>query len=351
VANERKVRSRNARTERDRSTVQTSDEVRDALAGQRPIVALESTILAHGLPPGRNREVARRLEDTIRKAGATPATIAVLDGTAIIGLDGDQLDRVCTTDLVKLSRRDLGPAYALRRDGATTVAATAALAARAGIRVFATGGLGGVHRAAADTFDVSADLDVLAQTPVLVVCSGVKSILDIPATLEVLETRSVPVLGYRTGTFPAFYLRESAYPAPWTVSSPAEAAAVARAHFVDVPGQAGIVLANPVPPEAEMPRELHDELLASGLALIAERGITGHDVTPALLEHFHTASGGTSIDTNEALVLANAALAADVAVALAEDPPRPANAAQPADATGPADPARPAGPTRSAGAA
>jgi pseudouridine-5'-phosphate glycosidase len=200
------------------------------------------------------------------------------------------------------------------------VAATAALAAAAGIRVFATGGLGGVHRGAADTFDVSADLEVLAQTPVVVVCSGVKSILDIAATLEVLETRSVPVVGYRTATFPAFYLRESAYPAPWTVSSPAEAAAVARAHFARVPGDAGIVLANPVPAEAEMPRDRHDELLASGLALLAERRITGHDVTPALLEHFHTASGGASIDTNEALVVANAALAAEVAVALAAGP-------------------------------
>ena len=299
-----------------------SDEVRDALAENRPIVALESTILAHGLPPVRDRKLADRLEATVRKAGATPATIAVLDGEPIVGLDAAQLDRVCDpkADLVKLSRRDLGPAYALGRDGATTVAATAAIAAAAGIHLFATGGLGGVHRGAADTFDVSADLDVLAETPILVVCSGVKSILDIAGTLEVLETRSVPVLGYRTGTFPAFYLRESAYPAPWTVSSPAEAAAVARAHFGDVPGHAGIVLANPVPPEAEMPRDQHDDLLASGLSLLAERGITGHDVTPALLEHFHTASGGASIDTNGALVIANAALAAEVAVALAAGP-------------------------------
>jgi pseudouridine-5'-phosphate glycosidase len=297
--------------------VRVSGEVAAALAGGVGVVALESTILAHGLPPGRNRTVATRLEKTVRAAGAVPATIAVLDGEPIVGLDAAELDRVCTTDLVKLSRRDLAPAYALARDGATTVAATAAIAATAGIRVFATGGLGGVHRGAADTFDVSADLDVLAETPVVVVCSGVKSILDVGATLEVLETRSVPVLGYRTTTFPAFYLRESPYPAPWTVATPAEAAAVARAHFRSVPGSAGIVLANPVPPAAEMPRALHDELLAGGLALLAEHGITGHDVTPALLEHFHTASGGVSIDTNEELVVANAALAAEVAVALA----------------------------------
>jgi pseudouridylate synthase len=299
--------------------VRVSEDVRDALAAGRPVVALESTILAHGLPPGRNRKVAARLEDVVRAAGAVPATVAVLGGAAVVGLSGAELDFVCDPDagLVKLSRRDLGPAYGLGRDGATTVAATAALAAAAGIRLFATGGLGGVHRGASDSFDVSADLDVLAQTPVLVVCSGVKSVLDIGATLEALETRSVPVLGYRTHTFPAFYLRESAYPAPWTVADPAEAAAVARAHFGSVPGTAGIVLANPVPAGAEMPRALHDELLAGGLALLAERGVTGHDVTPALLEHFHTASGGVSLDTNEELVVANAALAAEVAVALA----------------------------------
>jgi pseudouridine-5'-phosphate glycosidase len=263
--------------------------------------------------------VAARLEDVVRAAGAVPATVAVLGGAPVVGLSDAELDFVCDPDagLVKLSRRDLGPAYALGRDGATTVAATAALAAAAGIRLFATGGLGGVHRGASDSFDISADLDVLAQTPVLVVCSGVKSVLDVGATLEALETRSVPVLGYRTQTFPAFYLRESAYPAPWTVTDPAAAAAVARAHFGSVPGTAGIVLANPVPAEAEMPRALHEELLAGGLALLAERGVTGHDVTPALLEHFHGASGGVSLDTNEELVVANAALAAEIAMALA----------------------------------
>ncbi|HEV7653860.1 MAG TPA: pseudouridine-5'-phosphate glycosidase [Mycobacteriales bacterium] len=298
--------------------MRVSDEVGEALSAGRAVVALESTILAHGLPAGRNRTVAARLEDVVRAAGAVPATVAVLAGEAVLGLSRPELDHVCDPDagLVKLSRRDLGPAYGLGRDGATTVAATAALAAAAGIRLFATGGLGGVHRGAADSFDVSADLDVLAQTPVLVVCSGVKSVLDIGATLEALETRSVPVLGYRTERFPAFYLRESAYDAPWTVGSVAEAAAVAAAHFGSVPGSAGIVLANPVPAAAEMPRALHDELLAGGLALLTERGITGHDVTPALLEHFHTASNGVSLDTNEELVVANAALAAEIAVAL-----------------------------------
>jgi pseudouridine-5'-phosphate glycosidase len=294
--------------------VQLTDEVRDALADKRAVVALESTILAHGLPAPRNRTVAERLEKVVRDAGAVPATIAVLAGVAHVGLTADELDLVCSGDLVKLSRRDLAPAYALGRDGATTVAATAALAAAAGIEVFATGGLGGVHRDTA--WDVSADLDVLATTPVLVVCSGVKSVLDIGATLEALETRSVPVLGYRTTTFPAFYRRSSAYAVPWTVTTPAAAAAVVAAHR-SVPGGSGVLLANPVPAAYEMPAELHDRLLASGLALLTERGITGKDVTPALLEHFHTESGGVSLDTNEELVVANAALAAEVAVALA----------------------------------
>jgi pseudouridine-5'-phosphate glycosidase len=304
---------------RDDAQVRVAGEVAVALAGGRAVVALESTLLAHGLPPGRNRGVAGRLEDAVRAAGAVPATVAVLGGSPVVGLSGAELDRVCdpAAGLVKLSRRDLGPAVALRRDGATTVAATAALAAAAGIGVFATGGIGGVHREAAATWDVSADLDVLATTPVLVVCSGVKSILDVPATLEALETRSVPVLGYRTDRFPAFYLRESAHPVPWRVDSAAEAAAVVATHRASVAGEAGVLLANPVPAAAELPRELHDRLLAGGLALLAERGVTGKDVTPALLEHFHAASGGRSLDTNEALVLANATLAAEVAVALA----------------------------------
>ncbi|HEX6755709.1 MAG TPA: pseudouridine-5'-phosphate glycosidase [Mycobacteriales bacterium] len=293
--------------------MRVGEEVRDALAYGRPVVALESTLLAHGLPAPRNREVADRLDKAVRAGGAVPATIAVLSGVARVGLSAAELDRVCAGGLTKLSRRDLAPAYALGRDGATTIAATAALAAAAGIAVFATGGLGGVHRGAA--WDVSADLDVLATTPVLVVCSGVKSVLDIGATLEALETRSVPVLGYRTDRFPAFYLRESAYEVPWRVSSAEEAAAVFAAHR-EVPGGSGMLLANPVPPAYEMPRELHDRLLAEGLAMLAERGTTGKDVTPALLEHFHAASGGVSLDTNEELVVANAVLAAEVAAAL-----------------------------------
>jgi pseudouridine-5'-phosphate glycosidase len=301
------------------SRIVVAEEVRAALADGRAVVALESTILSHGLPPGRNRKVADRLETAVRDAGAVPATIAVLDGKARVGLTADQVDRVCDpgSGLVKLSRRDLGPAIALGQNGATTVASTAALAHAAGITVFGTGGLGGVHLplpGRATSWDVSADLDILARTPVLVVCSGVKSVLDIEATLEVLETRSVPVLGYRTDSFPAFYLRESAFPISWRMETPEQVAAVVTAHE----GGSGILLANPIPPAHEMDRDLHDQLLADGMRLLKERGVQGRDVTPVLLDHFHTASKGVSLDANEELVSANVALAAQVAVELAK---------------------------------
>jgi pseudouridine-5'-phosphate glycosidase len=295
------------------------DEVADALASGRPVVALESTLLAHGLPPGRNLTVARRLERIVRDHGGVPATIAVLSGRPTVGLTDAELERVCAAEsgLVKLGRRDLAAAAVLGRDGATTVAGTAAIAHAAGIAVFGTGGLGGVHRGARDSWDVSADLDVLAQTPILVVCSGVKSVLDIGATLELLETRSVPVLGYRTDRFPAFYLRESDHDVPWRVDDPATAARLFAAHRTLSPGGAGVVLANPVPAEHEMDRDLHDRLLTGGLSVLAERHVTGKEVTPALLEHFHTASNGVSLDTNEELVAANVDLAARVALELA----------------------------------
>jgi len=295
-------------------------EVATALDAGRPVVALESTLLAHGLPSGRNLALAHRLTAAVRAEGAVPATIAVLDGTPTIGLSPAQLDRVCAEGeaLTKLTARDLGPAIALGRSGATTVAATSVLAHRAGIGVFATGGLGGVHLPAPGdptTWDVSADLGVLPTTPVLVVCSGVKSVLDVAATLEVLEARSVPVLGYRTDDFPAFYLRSSGHPVPWRVDDPGVVAATVRAHREH--STSGMVLANPVAPEHEMERALHDRLLAEGLDRVRESGTRGGDVTPVLLAHFHAASGGASVTTNEALVLANAILAAQVAVALA----------------------------------
>ncbi|NKQ53139.1 pseudouridine-5'-phosphate glycosidase [Amycolatopsis sp. K13G38] len=297
--------------------ISLSGEVADAVNSGRPVVALESTILSHGLPPGRNRDVADRVERTVRDAGAVPATIAVLDGRPVVGLSSAELDRVCAADagLDKLSLRDLGPAVGLRRSGATTVASTSALAHAAGIGVFATGGLGGVHVGAAESWDVSADLGALSRIPTLVVCSGVKSVLDIPATLEVLETASVPVLGYRTDDFPAFYLRSSGHAVPWRVEDPAQVAAVVSAHRCY--SGSGVLLANPVPAESEMDRELHDRLLAEGLELVRGNQVSGKDVTPVLLEHFHSASGGVSLDANEALVLSNARLAAQVAVELA----------------------------------
>jgi pseudouridine-5'-phosphate glycosidase len=291
-------------------------EVADALADGRPVVALESTLLAHGLPSPQNRVAADDLEAAVRRHGAVPATVAVLDGVPRVGLSPDELDRVCGGGLVKLSVRDLGVAVGLRRDGATTVAATAALAHAVGVPLFATGGLGGVHRGARDSWDVSADLAALAGTGVLVVCSGVKSILDVPATLEVLETASVPVLGYRTDAFPGFYRRDSGHPVPWRVDTPADAAAVWRAHRA-LGSPAGMVLAQPVPPGDELDAGLHDRLLDEGMALVARRGISGKDVTPALLEYFHAGSGGASLRTNLALVRANAELAAQVAVTLA----------------------------------
>lgn len=292
-----------------------SEEVAQALATGRGVVALESTLLAHGLPAPQNRAAADELEAAVRALGAVPATVAVLDGVPRVGLSPVQLDRVCGDGLAKLSLRDLGVAVGLGRDGATTVAATAALALAAGVEVFATGGIGGVHRGARDTWDVSADLAALARTGVLVVCSGVKSILDVAATLEVLETGSVPVLGYRTDAFPGFYRRDSGHAVPWRVDTPAAAAAVWQAHR-GLGSPAGMVLAQPVPTADELDAEVHDRLLTEGLALLAVRGVTGKDVTPALLEHFHAGSDGASLRANLALVRANAELAARVALAL-----------------------------------
>ena len=293
------------------TTLHIADEVATALAENRPVVALESTILSHGLPAPRNLTVGARLEKVVRDAGAVPATIAVLDGVPHIGLTSSELDRVCTAgNLLKLSLRDLGPAYALGRTGATTVASTTALAHQAGIRVFGTGGLGGVHRGALETWDVSADLDVVATTPVLIVSSGVKSILDMGATLEVLETRSVPVVGYRTSRFPAFYRRESEFEVPWRVENPAEAAAVFAA------GGRGMLLVTPIPADFEMDAALHDRVLAEGLQKLVDQDVRGKDVSPVLLEHFHTATEGVSLDANEELVVSNVSVAAAVAVEL-----------------------------------
>jgi pseudouridine-5'-phosphate glycosidase len=292
--------------------VRVAPEVADAVAEGRPVVALESTLLTHGLPTPENREIASDIEEIVRAGGAVPATTAVLGGVAHVGLTPAELDRVCGAGMAKLSARDLGPAITLAVDGATTVASTCVLAERAGIDVFATGGLGGVHRGAERSWDVSADLATVAATPVLVVCSGVKSLLDVPATLEVLESLSVPVLSFGTHAFPGFYRRDSGRPSPWRVDS-AEQVALALATHRALGSRAGMLLANPVPAEAELDRDLHDRVLAEALELANRRGTVGPDVTPLMLEHFHRATGGASLVCNIALVRANVALAARVA--------------------------------------
>jgi pseudouridine-5'-phosphate glycosidase len=293
-------------------------EVARALADGRPVVALESTIISHGLPRPDNLRIAREIEDEVRQAGAVPATIAMVDGVARIGLDDESLDRVASSDEVaKASRRDLAVLAARKGTGATTVAATAHLAARAGIAVFATGGLGGVHRGARDTWDESADLAALAGLPILVVCSGVKSILDVAATLERLETLNVTLLGYRTDRFPGFYRADSGLPVPWRVDSPAEVADVLRSRADVGTSGSGVVLANPIAADDELPADLHDTVLASGLAAAQQRGVRGKDVTPFLLDWFHRETDGASLTANVALVVANARLAAEVAAAYA----------------------------------
>ncbi len=292
-------------------------EVHDALEAGRGVVALESTLISHGLPTGSSAQAARRIEQEVRRGGGVPATIALLDGQVRVGLDGDALNRIATGEtVVKASIRDLGSVLAGRVPGATTVAATAHLARRAGIRVFATGGLGGVHRGAAKSFDESADLLSLAQLPITMVCAGVKSILDVRATLERLETLSVGLVGYRTERFPGFYVRDSGEPVPWTAWTPAEIADTVRARDRLGLSQA-LVVANPIPDGAEMPRETHDALLDSGLQAMAEAGITGNEVTPFLLAWFHEHSQGESLRANIDLVENNAHLAGRIATELA----------------------------------
>lgn len=297
--------------------VQIDPVVTNAIASGAPVVALESTIIAHGLPSDSAVATARRIEEEVRRSGACPATIAVVDGVARVGLDDEALARVAEgSEVAKASVRDLAVVAARGLTAATTVAATSYLAHLVGIRVFATGGLGGVHRGARETWDESADLLALASTPVAVVCAGVKSVLDVPATLERLETLSVPVLGMGTDTFPGFYIRDTGLPVPWRVDSAAEVADVVRTQ--DALGlRQGVLVANPVAAEHEMERGLHDTTLAAGLAAAERQGVRGKDVTPFLLGWFHEHTAGASVRTNVALVLANAALAAGVAAALA----------------------------------
>ncbi|MEO3977139.1 pseudouridine-5'-phosphate glycosidase [Streptomyces sp. CAU 1734] len=294
-----------------------TDEVGEALAARRPVVALESTIIAHGLPRPRNLAVAAELEELVRAGGAVPATIAVLDGRIRIGLERPQLERIAREGGVrKLGRRDLAPALAAGASGATTVSATAFLAARAGIRVFATGGLGGVHREWTRDQDESADLRVLAETAITVVCAGVKSVLDVPATLQRLETLGVGVLGYGTEWFPGFYLSSSGEPVDWTVHSPGQVADVVRAREALGPPESALIVANPVPEPEQLDPALHDRVLRDALGECRERGITGQAVTPFLLDFLTRRTAGASLEANIAAVRGNAHLAARIAAAL-----------------------------------
>jgi pseudouridylate synthase len=296
-------------------------EVADALSRGRPIVALESTLISHGLPRPDNLGIARQIESAVRDAGAVPATVAVIAGQARVGLDEAALAAVAgREDVVKVGVRDLATVVARGGYGATTVASTAHLAARVGIGVFATGGLGGVHRQARDSWDESADLTTLSATGVTVVCAGVKSILDVAATLERLETLNVAVLGYRTDAFPGFYLADSGHPVDWRVDSPGEVAAVMRARAELGTDRHALVVANPLPSPEQLDPGLHDRVLRAGLAAVAADGVAGKGVTPFLLDYFHRETAGASLMTNVRIVLRNATLAAQIAAAHAASP-------------------------------
>ena len=294
-----------------------SPEVKEALDRGAPVVALESTIITHGMPYPENVSTARAVEEAVRSGGAVPATIVVLGGRIRVGLSGGEIERLGqATGVLKLSRADLGYALATRRDGSTTVAATMICARLAGIGVFATGGIGGVHRGMEATLDVSADLDELGRTPVTVVCAGAKALLDLPRTLEYLETRGVPVVGYGTDRFPAFWSRDSGLSAPLRLDTPSEVAAlVAAQRRLGLGG--GVLVANPVPTGDEIPAGEIAGFIDTAVGEAARQGIGGKGVTPFILSRMLELTGGRSLRTNVALILNNARLAAEIAVAMA----------------------------------
>jgi len=295
--------------------IKLSAEVEAALKAGKPVVALESTIISHGLPRPSNLEVALECEHIVRDAGAVPATIALLDGKILVGLERAELDAIANRDdIAKASIRDLAIIVAQGKSAATTVAATAHIAALAGIHIFATGGLGGVHRGANESFDESADLTALANVDMTMICAGVKSILDVPATLERLETLAITLVGYKTNAFPGFYLTDSGYSVEHRVDSPAEIAEIIKARKAVGTLTKALVVANPV--VKEMDKARHDEILESGLKKAEKEGITGKQVTPFLLEYFHTTSKGESLAINTEIIKANCLLAAQIAVAL-----------------------------------
>jgi pseudouridylate synthase len=300
------------------SQLQLSHRVGAALAAGAPVVALESTIISHGLPRPGNLAAAQRFEESLYGQGVTPATIAILDGVPKIGLTPDELERIATDEaVVKVSSRDIGIAMARKVTGGTTVAATSVLAARAGVRVFATGGLGGVHRGAAESFDESADLTVLSRTPITVISAGVKSILDIPATLERLETLSVAVVGYRTSRFPAFWLSDSGCDLDWRADSPEEIADIiaAREAFGE---PSALLVANPLPAARQLNPGVLDGALDEALAIAKDQGIRGKAVSPFLLDRIRDVTGGVSVEVNLEIVRGNVELAGQISLALAQ---------------------------------
>ena len=295
--------------------IKYSAAVARALKDKSPVVALESTIITHGLPRPKNLEVALEVEQIVTDAGATPATIAIIDGQIHIGLEPDQLTQIANDEnILKASIRDLAIISTQKKSAATTVAATSHIAKMAGISLFATGGLGGVHREAWQSWDESADLLALANTPILIVCSGAKSILDVSATLERLETLSVPILGYKTNKFPGFYLTDSGFDLEHRADTPQDIAQIWRARSDVATNNSALIVANPV--GNQMDKALHDQILFDGLAKTKTAGISGKAVTPFLLEYFHSNSKGESLRVNVEIIEANAALAAQIAVAL-----------------------------------
>jgi pseudouridylate synthase len=297
------------------TTIFIREDVAAALRAGQPVVALESTVIAHGLPRPQNLETARAMEAAVREVGAIPATIAILEGRLVVGLSSEQLAGFAATDgIAKVSRADLAAVLAARQTGATTVAATMLIAARAGVKTFATGGIGGVHRGAELSFDISADLPEIARTPVAIVCAGAKAILDLPRTLEILETLGVPVVGYGTNKFPAFYAEDSGLPLQSRVDTPMEAAGLMQVHW-NLGLSSGIVFCNPPPSASSLPKQEVDAWIAQALQSAAAAGIRGKAVTPYLLDYLAKASHGQTLQTNIALLVNNARVAAQIAKA------------------------------------
>ncbi len=297
--------------------LQMRDEVREALAAGKPVVALESTLITHGLPRPQNVETASAMEAAVRESGAVPATIGILDGRIVVGLTGKEIERLAATkDVVKVSRADLAAVIASKRTGATTVAGTMIVAAMAGIRIFATGGIGGVHRGGESSMDVSADLTELARTQVAVVCAGAKAILDLPRTLEVLETLGVPVVGFGTNEFPAFYCRESGLPLLHSAATPNEAAEIMNVQWGLPSAQTGgILFVKPPPAESALPKEQVEKYIEQAMAAAAKQGIRGKEATPFLLREVSRLSEGKTLKANIALLISNARLAGRIAAA------------------------------------